>query len=370
MRISRHDIARRLKAQRRPKINIPLLAEAFDTRYYLANNRDVAETGMNPLDHYLRFGWREGRKPNEWFDPQAYLTANQDVLKADIEPLLHYLEHGRREGRLPSPPTELALPRDEALAQALASEFDGAFYQWHNRDVIPAGMDPLQHFLAKGWREGRNPTAHFDTERYLRDNSDVADAGLNPFVHYLMAGRQEGRPSPRPESAAEKQVRLAVAGHVRGLNWSEQHSGPVVTEASIVSSLIRGTGSPLILSFSHDDYLANVGGVQQVVGHECEAAITAGRLDGLAGFGAKSGDRIVSGIEVYRQGRERVLLDVASQTATMMVARLSAVPGCQRCAYAGSLRYALGFYLLWQAASAAKTELWDKAALAAETKAA
>jgi DNA polymerase (family 10) len=68
------------------------------------------------------------------------------------------------------------------------------------------------------------------------------------------------------------------------------------------------------------------------------AAITAGRLDGLAGFGAKSGERIAGGIEVYRQGRERVLLDVATRTATAMVAALSAVPGCQRCAYAGSLR--------------------------------
>ncbi len=68
------------------------------------------------------------------------------------------------------------------------------------------------------------------------------------------------------------------------------------------------------------------------------AAIAAGRLDGLAGFGAKSGERIASGIEVYRQGRERVLLDMASRTAATMVARLSAVPGCQRCAHAGSLR--------------------------------
>ena len=62
------------------------------------------------------------------------------------------------------------------------------------------------------------------------------------------------------------------------------------------------------------------------------------RLEGLAGFGARSEERIASGIEVYRQGRERVLLDVALHTATNMVAALSAVPGCQRCAYAGSLR--------------------------------
>jgi DNA polymerase (family 10) len=77
-------------------------------------------------------------------------------------------------------------------------------------------------------------------------------------------------------------------------------------------------------------------GVESV--DDLAAAITAGRLDGLGGFGAKSGERIASGIEVYRQGRERVLLDVAMHTATAMVGALSAVPGCQRCAYAGSLR--------------------------------
>ena len=77
-------------------------------------------------------------------------------------------------------------------------------------------------------------------------------------------------------------------------------------------------------------------GVESV--DDLAAAIKAGRLDGLAGFGAKSEERLASGIEVYRQGRERVLLDVAMHTATTMVAALSAVPGCQRCAYAGSLR--------------------------------
>jgi DNA polymerase (family 10) len=66
------------------------------------------------------------------------------------------------------------------------------------------------------------------------------------------------------------------------------------------------------------------------------AAIKAGRLDGVAGFGAKSEERIAAGIEVYRQGRERVLLDVALHRATEMVDALT--PLSQRCAYAGSLR--------------------------------
>jgi DNA polymerase (family 10) len=75
-------------------------------------------------------------------------------------------------------------------------------------------------------------------------------------------------------------------------------------------------------------------GVQSV--DDLTAAIKAGRLDGLAGFGAKSEERIAAGIEVYRQGRERVLLDVALRTANEMVDALT--PISQRCAYAGSLR--------------------------------
>ena len=89
-----------------------------------------------------------------------------------------------------------------------------------------------------------------------------------------------------------------------------------------------GLGPKRALQLSRDLGVASV--------DDLAAAIKAGRLDGLAGFGAKSGERIASGIEVYRQGRERVLLDVALHTATAMVAGLT--PLSQRCAYAGSLR--------------------------------
>jgi DNA polymerase (family 10) len=93
---------------------------------------------------------------------------------------------------------------------------------------------------------------------------------------------------------------------------------------------VPGLGPKRALQLNHDLGVSSV--------DELAAAIREGRLEGLAGFGAKSEERLASGIEVYRQGRERVLLDVAMRTATTMVAALAAVPGCQRCAYAGSLR--------------------------------
>jgi len=91
---------------------------------------------------------------------------------------------------------------------------------------------------------------------------------------------------------------------------------------------VPGLGPKRALQLNHDL------GVQSV--DDLAEAIKAGRLDGLAGFGVKSEERIAAGIEVYRQGRERVLLDVALRTATALVAELT--PLSQRCAYAGSLR--------------------------------
>ncbi len=63
-------------------------------------------------------------------------------------------------------------------------------------------------------------------------------------------------------------------------------------------------------------------------------AVAAGRLRDLAGFGAKSEERILRGLEVMTQ--DRVLLNVALTTATEIVGALK--PHTDRVAYAGSLR--------------------------------
>lgn len=75
-------------------------AEAFDARYYLAMNRDVAEGGGDPLDHFLRHGWREGRDPSHAFSVSDYLELNPDVAAKGVHPFIHYLTQGRSEGRI------------------------------------------------------------------------------------------------------------------------------------------------------------------------------------------------------------------------------------------------------------------------------
>jgi DNA polymerase (family 10) len=71
---------------------------------------------------------------------------------------------------------------------------------------------------------------------------------------------------------------------------------------------------------------------------ELVAAISAGKLRDLKGFGARSEDRILHGIKIMEQAARRVPLNVAMDTAEAMVAAIGAAPGCARCAYAGSLR--------------------------------
>jgi DNA polymerase (family 10) len=68
-------------------------------------------------------------------------------------------------------------------------------------------------------------------------------------------------------------------------------------------------------------------------------AVKEGRLRDLKGFGAKSEESILHGIDLLRTtGTGRILLNAAMDVAEGIVAELSKVPGCERCTYAGSLR--------------------------------
>ncbi|GHH81467.1 DNA polymerase/3'-5' exonuclease PolX [Streptomyces capitiformicae] len=71
---------------------------------------------------------------------------------------------------------------------------------------------------------------------------------------------------------------------------------------------------------------------------ELTDAIHAERLRDLKGFGPKTEENILHGIELLQSSGNRVLLDAAMDLAEDIVAELSRVTGCRRCTYAGSLR--------------------------------
>ena len=69
----------------------------FDSEYYLVNNEDVKNAKVDPIKHYLKFGWKEGRNPSTEFDGNEYLNKKPDVKVAGICPLVHYLKFGKNE---------------------------------------------------------------------------------------------------------------------------------------------------------------------------------------------------------------------------------------------------------------------------------
>ncbi|MCW2904261.1 MAG: phosphoesterase [Streptosporangiaceae bacterium] len=71
---------------------------------------------------------------------------------------------------------------------------------------------------------------------------------------------------------------------------------------------------------------------------ELAEAIDQDRLRDLKGFGEKTEENILRGIALMEQAGDRFLIDAAMELADEIVSTLQDVPGCRRCAYAGSLR--------------------------------
>jgi len=142
---------------------------SFCTRQYLSDNPDVQKAGINPLVHFIAYGRAEGRNsisvPNPAhqttsvaqanvaaeFDPTFYGDSNPDLVNCP-ELLDHFLNFGWKEGRDPN------------------RNFSTIYYMHANTDVRDAGMNPFLHYVTSGRAEGRSAqpsqmvAAHFDDE--------------------------------------------------------------------------------------------------------------------------------------------------------------------------------------------------------------
>ncbi len=64
----------------------------FDADYYLSAYQDVKIAEVDPLYHFVNFGWKEGRNPSEDFNTDYYLDANPEIVDFDINPLVHFIK--------------------------------------------------------------------------------------------------------------------------------------------------------------------------------------------------------------------------------------------------------------------------------------
>ncbi len=111
------------------------------------------------------------------FDFDFYLDHNSDVLESGLDPLVHYVKKGFTELRQPGP------------------LFDSQYYVMQVPSIIEQGQDPLLHFITGGWRAGNKPNPLFDPFFYVQQYPEVDFVRINPLTHFF---QQKKEPLPSP----------------------------------------------------------------------------------------------------------------------------------------------------------------------------
>ena len=165
-----------------------------DEKWYLKNNNDVRESGLDPIEHYVEFGWKEGRDPSLNFETRHYIELNPDVYFYDLCPLVHYVLFKDKRLILKNYSDSIRLTEDEAIKIIKDSSlFDSEFYLANNQDVRASGLAPVVHYYRYGWRENRLPSRKFNSVLYLHLYADVKKLEICPIIHYELIGKYQMR---------------------------------------------------------------------------------------------------------------------------------------------------------------------------------
>ena len=266
-----NTIARPGQAETRTKSKLSpgdLAAALIDRDWYRNTYRDVAKARVDPVEHYVRYGWRERRDPNAWFSTAWYIDQNPEAGQSDTGPLLHFASFGDATAMWSRPGFDLRwaarrylggkprtfgsllaffLPGLHDIAaraqldpktvweevERLAPEFIGIVRKlqlgelsdhelldrlidrdWYLRtytDVAAAKVDPVEHYFRYGWRERRDPNPWFSTGWYLDSNADAREMDRPALEHFTKRGAAAGR-QPHPGFYLRWYVRRYLPG--------------------------------------------------------------------------------------------------------------------------------------------------------------
>ncbi|MEM7147765.1 MAG: glycosyltransferase family 4 protein [Verrucomicrobiota bacterium] len=183
-----HYLRTGAKQGRRPH---PLFDPEFYGRQFVMRDLAPAE----PLGHYLRTAVEfPERDPHPMFDTSFYLETYRDVRESGLNPLLHYVTEGGRE-------------RDVNVY------FDAGWYG-ERAGEVREGESFLEHYLEMGSVAGHlGPNRFFDTEYFWKHNPGVRALGGNPLGFYL----EEGMASGRLVSRAQAEILIEGMGVEKGL---------------------------------------------------------------------------------------------------------------------------------------------------------
>lgn len=256
----------------------------FEPAYYLTMYPDIAESGTDPLLHFVKVGQFEGRCPSMLrarteveiirrsgqFDSYAYemsrlnsgLTHPSGGLESDI---LEYVVYGALRGQLPKSDfehdffklyyeyliggrlspfafycryagTPWCVPNPFYLAEEAELVAASPFFdrEWYRKTYLAdrPSVDEVVHYCTEGFAVGADPSADFRSAYYLRKYHDILDAQITPLGHYTRHGQSEGRLCALPDE-------FEIADGVRSFD-------PSLPTVLIVSHEASRTGAPIV----------------------------------------------------------------------------------------------------------------------------
>ena len=187
----------------------------IDFAFYRLTNPELATLNDEDLlKHYNQKGWKNGRDPSALFSVYAYLNRYPDVAKANVNPLNHYMKHGQKEGRA----AYLSRWRGRTTDAVPHRDFQTC-KEWLNipdlriryPDFETQSDDTLvAWYIMEGCYTDPRPDAEFSALFYQKTYPDVAK-NMNPLRHYVCFGQAEGRAGTPAGTPAEYEALRKLA---------------------------------------------------------------------------------------------------------------------------------------------------------------
>ena len=92
-------------------------------------------------------------------------------------------------------------PVPRSVSEEVRALVDAKFYYQNYPDVKASGVPADEHYLTRGWIDGRDPNGNFETAFYIKQYPEL-DEKLeeSPLEHFIRKGRAEGAMSARLET--------------------------------------------------------------------------------------------------------------------------------------------------------------------------
>ena len=172
-----------------------LRRSAFDDTFYRLQLGENERRLMDPVNHYVVFGAKEGYDPVPGFSTDFYLTAHDDLKRSGVNPFFHYLRHGVRESRRIEPSAKVGL-----FLEARARFGGGTHDAMSAAHLLLGGGGGGPGDPAKGWPKRDRPGQDYNVHEIRPDDDvlDVAYLGKTFLADFDLLGK-----APKWEAAVK-----------------------------------------------------------------------------------------------------------------------------------------------------------------------